>query len=216
MGSIIQNLTSSLDLLQYINPFNENFILNGVINSIGNVLDYLNPFSDHFILNGVLDYLNPFSDNFILNGVLNSISNVISYLNPFDDNFFGYGLIDLFKDLFTSLFIPNESSFQGIYDVFKDKISFVGVIQVYVEEIKVRLDNMNSGDFSNSPKIQFDVVSSYYSGSITIFDCAWIAPYKKYTDLFIAGFCYIGFLWRLYKRLPSIINGSGVFGRRDD
>lgn len=202
--------------MQYINPFNENFILNGVINSIGSVLDYLNPFSDNFILNGVLNYLNPFSDNFILSGVINFLGNIIDYINPFSDNFFGYKLIDLFKNLFTTLFIPNESSFKSIDDVFQEKIGFVGVLKVYVEEIKSKLDSMDNGDFSSSPKIQFDVSSSYYSGTITVFDCAWIAPYKKYTDLFIAGFCYIGFLWRLYKRLPSIISGSGVFGRRDD
>lgn len=66
-------LTTIGDLLSYINPFSENFILKDVISGIGNILSYLNPFSDNFfglkiveLLSDSLKYLfvpenNPFS-----------------------------------------------------------------------------------------------------------------------------------------------------------
>lgn len=35
-------------MLDYINPFSDNFILKNIITSIGNILSYINPFSENF------------------------------------------------------------------------------------------------------------------------------------------------------------------------
>ena len=202
MASIIKNLTSGLDLLKYLNPFDNDFILNGV-------LGFLNPLSDNFMLNGVLSYLNPFSDNFIFLG------NILSFINPFSDNFFGYKIIELFSSLFEKLFIPKEDSFKALQEVFNSKLGFIDVIKNYVAEIQSKLNDMNNGVSKSYPKLQYDVKSSYYNGSIVVFDCGWIAPYKKYTDLFISGFAYLFFIYRLFKRIPAIVSGNVINGKGD-
>lgn len=45
LGDIIKNLG---DVLSYINPFSDNFILKDVLNFLGNILSYLNPFNENF------------------------------------------------------------------------------------------------------------------------------------------------------------------------
>lgn len=231
MASIIKNLTSGLDLLKYLNPFDNDFILNGVLGflnplsdnfMLNGVLSYLNPFSDNFILSGVvnslgsvLDHLNPFSDNFILKGVLDFLGNILNFINPFSDNFFGYKIIELFSSLFEKLFIPKEDSFKALQEVFNSKLGFIDVIKNYVADIQSKLNDMNNGVSKSYPKLQYDVKSSYYNGSIVVFDCGWIAPYKKYTDLFISGFAYLFFIYRLFKRIPAIVSGNVINGKGD-
>lgn len=48
MASIIESLTSGLDFLKYLNPFDENFILKNVLDFLGNILSYINPFDENF------------------------------------------------------------------------------------------------------------------------------------------------------------------------
>lgn len=243
MGSIVTNLTQSLDLLKYINPFDKDFILNGVISSIGIIIDYLNPTSENFILGGLIStfgdvfkYINPASSDFLLNGLIkffnpdtndfifkglfgdvsgifDGLGQVIDWLNPLSENFFVYKLIELLGNLFSKLFIPSEGAFEGFEEVFKEKVGFIDVLGQYIEKLKTNLDGKGAKDL---PKLTVNVDCSYYTGSVTVFDCSWIEPYKKYTDLIICGFAYLGFMWRLYKRIPSIISGTGVFGRSDD
>ena len=45
--------------------------------------------------------------------------------------------------------------------------------------------------------------------NVVVFDLSWYAPYKTYGDLLITGFIYLMFLWRLFIKLPNIINGIG-------
>ena len=243
MGSIVTNLTQSLDLLKYINLFDKDFILNGVISSIGIIIDYLNPTSENFILGGLIStfgdvfkYINPASSDFLLNGLIkffnpdtndfifnglfgdvsgifDGLGQVIDWLNPLSENFFVYKLIELLGNLFSKLFIPSEGAFEGFEEVFKEKVGFIDVLGQYIEKLKTNLDGKGAKDL---PKLTVNVDCSYYTGSVTVFDCSWIEPYKKYTDLIICGFAYLGFMWRLYKRIPSIISGTGVFGRSDD
>ena len=80
-------------LVDYINPFSENFFLKGFFEFIGEALSYINPFNENFILLPLWDY-------FI---------ELISYINPFSENFFVYKLIDLLEELDTpKLALPDE------------------------------------------------------------------------------------------------------------
>lgn len=52
------NIFSAIgDLLSYLNPLSENFILTNIITTIGNILSYLNPFSDNFFGYKIIDLL---------------------------------------------------------------------------------------------------------------------------------------------------------------
>ena len=50
IGQVFSGLFNTVaEILNYINPFSENFILKDIINFLGNLLSYINPFSDNFI-----------------------------------------------------------------------------------------------------------------------------------------------------------------------
>lgn len=137
-------------------------------------------------------------------------------MNPLSPNFFVYKLIELFGDLLKRLFIPSQDSFSAIYNTFHEKLGFVDTIKEYGGEIKTRLLEMNSGKARSYPKLTYNFKSSFYTGTVTIFDCAWFINIKPYTDLIISGFCYLLFFWRLYKRLPAIVSGVVLPERGDD
>lgn len=63
---------------------------------------------------------------------------------------------------------------------------------------------------SKAPKFQLNVNSKYYKGTLTIVDLSWYAPYKEMGDNVICIFAYLGFLWRIFIRLPDIIKGAGA------
>lgn len=49
-----------LGVLDYLNPFSENFILKGVLDFLGNILSYINPFSENFWAYKLIELLGDF------------------------------------------------------------------------------------------------------------------------------------------------------------
>lgn len=139
--------------------------------------------------------------------LFSNLGNILSYINPFSENFFGYKIIDLFSDLFEFLFVPSGDGLEDIYYLVEQKFNFVDSIKIGINALKNSLDNVNS-----VPTYSLDVNSKYYTGDLKILDLSWYAPFKPYGDLVITGFVYIFFLWRLFVKVPSIVNGisSGV------
>lgn len=90
-----------------------------------NVLSYLNPFSENFILKNLLNWLNPTSEDFILKKLWDFLTNIISYLNPFHENFFGRKLVEFIGDLLESLFIPQQDHFGELNNKINIKFGFI-------------------------------------------------------------------------------------------
>lgn len=191
------------NVLDYINPFSEKFILSGVLN-------FLNPTSNSFILKGVigslgnmLDYINPFSENFILKNVINFLGDLVSYINPFSDNFLGKRLIELFSDLFEKLFIPTSNQFEVLKDKFYSKFGFISQIKELVNSLfaipKTRA-------VSTPPKWEI----TYMGTTVNIIDFTAFEQYRGVVHGIIIAVMYIPFLLRLYRRLPGIIGGFHV------
>ena len=221
--NVISTFTSLLD---FLNPFSNNFILSGVLDFLGNILSYLNPFSDSFILNGVLSYLNPFSDNFILSGVLDFLGNILSYLNPFSenfilktiieflinildylnpfsDNFLGKKIVELIKEVLIFIFVPGEDEINNLIGTVTDRFSFIDTIKNNINDLKASLN-----DSSYNTVLSFNVSIPYFHGSVNVIDLRWLSNYKSYTDPIFTGFFYLMFLWRLFIKVPNIIKGS--------
>lgn len=58
IGNFLASIVKGLgDLLDWLNPFSENFILTKIINGIVSILEYLNPFSDKFFGNKIIELL---------------------------------------------------------------------------------------------------------------------------------------------------------------
>ena len=176
------------DLLSYINPFIENFILKDVVKFLGDMLSYINPFSENFILKGVLQFL----------------GDMLSYINPFSENFFGKKLVELIGDLLKLLFVPSEESINNLVDTVKSKFRFVDTIS----NTSKLVEDMFK-DKSTLPKLTLTLNNNkWYSGEITVIDLSWYAPYKSYGDTIISAFIYVFFLWRIFIKLPGIVSGS--------
>lgn len=203
------------DVLNYLNPFSDKFLLSGVIGNLGDVLSYLNPFSDKFLLSGVisnlgsiLDYINPFSDNFILKSVIDFLGNLVSYVNPFSDNFLGKKLVEMFSNLFKELFVPTGNQFEELNNKFDEKFGFVN----QVKELAFKLFSYNpvsySSDDSNSDYPSWDI--TYEGVTVSIIDFSVFDQYRGIVHGIIIGVIYIAWFWRLYRRLPGLIHHTNV------
>ena len=106
------------------------------------------------------------------------------------------------KDLFSSIFIPTENRLLELKNVFEEKFAFIDSIKIAVESI----GNIINNDISIQTSLNYEVDTPIYEGELSI-DFGWFEKFKPYTDLFLTGFIYLGFVWRLYRRLPSIIAG---------
>lgn len=82
----------------------------------------------------------------------------------------------------------------------------------FAEDVKKNVNGMVDviTNTSEAPKFQLNVNSKYYKGTLTIVDLSWYAPYKEMGDNVICIFAYLGFLWRIFIRLPDIIKGAGA------
>lgn len=183
-----------------------------VIKAIVSIVDYLNPFSENFFLKDffefiaeALSYINPFDENFILLPLWDYFVELISYINPFSENFFVYKLIDLLGELLKFLFVPSEDSINNLVDSVKSHFRFVDTIKNTITVINDMFENTEA-----LPKITITLKDNkWYSGQITVMDLSWYSPYKQFGDLIISAFIYVFFLWRIFINLPNIISGTG-------
>ena len=154
----------------------------------------------------LLTYINPFSENFILRDIIAGVKFIADILNPLSENWFVQkmilSLISALSDLFNFLFVPQVDSYTQLTNVFNEKLGFVDSIKIYIESIQ----NLIFNNIDSSVSITYDVDTDVYEGSLAI-DFSWFAKFKPYTDVFLTGFVYLFFVWRLFARLPSIING---------
>lgn len=108
-----------------------------------NVLSYLNPFSENFLLKDLLNWLNPASDEFILKQLWEFLTNIVSYLNPFHENFLGYKIVELIGNLLSDLFVPEENIFGNLQENIRNKFYFTTQIQQIFESL---LNDFDYGD----------------------------------------------------------------------
>ena len=92
---------------------------------IVNVLDWLNPVSDNFILKKlinlitiILDYLNPFSENFFGKKLVELIGDLLKYLFIPSDDYFSSN----FENIKTNF--SNRLSYQSYIDLFEQTKDF--------------------------------------------------------------------------------------------
>lgn len=99
----------------------------------------------------------------------------------------------------------SAESINSSVDSIKSKFGFV-------DNIKTNVDDMVSviTDDTNIPKFDINVNSKYYNGKVIVIDFSWYADYRNYGDTVICMFCYLGFLWNIFIRLPDIISGAGA------
>lgn len=82
----------------------------------------------------------------------------------------------------------------------------------FIDNVKANVNDMVSiiTDNTKVPKFELNVNSKWYSGTVTVVDFSWYDNYRDFGDSVICIFCYLGFLWNIFKRLPDIIQGAGA------
>ena len=188
-----------LNIIDYLNPFSENFILKGVLNFLGNILSYINPFSENFILKDVLSffcelliYLNPFSVNFILKTLFEWIGNFFTSL----------------WDFFIRLFVPEDDYFSNKINDMKNKISQKIPYQDYVdmfetvkqvesgEDISINLNGYKIGNMNfNIPKF---------------INFSWVSKYKNTWYAWVRGFVFVFLIIYNINQVIKLLRGYNV------
>lgn len=108
------------------------------------------------------------------------------------------------------VFVPSEDAVDMTLNNFNDKFGFI-------DDMKTNIENMQSVIFGIQPspilKIPIMKPNSKYNyglGDYIIIDVSWYAPYKKYGDTLILAFLWLAFIWRMFIKLPGIINGTSA------
>lgn len=132
-----------------------------------------------------------------------NLGNWLSYINPFSENFFGYKLIEMLQEALVYLFTPSDANIEELQSTINSKFGFIESIRIAVNNIQDMLENIENG----TSEFTIDIDSEVYEGEVVLFDLAWYAPFKSYGDLVFTGFAYVLFVWRIWKAIPSILNG---------
>lgn len=189
-------------VINYLNPLSEKFFLKDFFTFIGNALSYINPFDENFIFkeffSNFFSWFNPFSDNFILKKLWTLLGNIISYINPFDDNFLGKKIIELLGNLLNSLFVPTNNPFNDLSNKFNEKFAFIEQIKTFVNSF---LGNSNYGD--KTPAFEM----TWHGVTFALIDFSLFLQYRNWLHGIILAIAWVIFIFKTYKKLPSIIGG---------
>lgn len=118
-------------------------------------------------------------------------------------------LPDLIAQAFAKLFAPDAAFLTEISNTFTNKFAFLPTLK------QVGSDLFGMTPDSEPPVIwiHLDKAEGKYSygGKVKALDMSWYQRYKADMDKFISGFLWLGFLWLLFKRAASIIQGGEMY-----
>ena len=119
---------------------------------------------------------------------------------------------DLILEGIRAIFVPSEDFVTTKVEALRERFSWIEPILGYGEFIKTQLVDpeppvlyIHLGDAEGKLN---------YGGTVKFLDMTWYARYKSQGDAIISGFLWALFAWRMYVKLPGIINGvSGDVGQ---
>lgn len=133
-----------------------------------------------------------------------------NYQISVDNDFTGLGdiIIGAIQTVFTFLFIPDEAlataKIGAIKEYFKFKDDIVDAVGLFIDNLK---------GITPSPYLKIPIGYStskynYGTGDYFIVDASWYGQYKDFGDKIILAIAWALFLWRVFIKLPGIINGT--------
>ena len=104
-----------------------------------------------------------------------------------------------------SIFVPSEDFLTEKVQDLRSRFNWIEPILGYGDFIKAQLVNPE-------PPVLYvhlgNAEGSYnYGGTVKFLDLTWYERYKSQGDAIISGFLWALFAWRMYVKLPGIING---------
>lgn len=116
---------------------------------------------------------------------------------------------EMLEKLFNYLFVPRDGFLDEKIESLIAQFPFVEQVLEIAESIKAFVRGIVGG---RPPVVTINLGSatnkySYGGGTIKVLDMSWYAPYKPSADLIISSLMWLCFAWRVFHRVPSIING---------
>lgn len=111
------------------------------------------------------------------------------------------------------LFVPEKDYMTDKVEVIKSKFGIVESIEETINEFNKFMTRVLAGI---PPRIEINLAAAEggidYGTTAYALDMAWYARYKPMVDTVLSSMMWAFFAWRVFKRLPNIINGvsSGV------
>ena len=208
--NLLKTVLNPVELItKFLNPLSDEFIFTKLFTTIGNLYGLFDDNNENFIfsdlfknISSMVSWLNPLSKDFFL-------KNLFNVLNPLSENFFVYKLIELLRELFIDvlnfLFVPSEERLTAISNTISSKFDFIDSIKFAINSLKDIIEGTG-----NVPGITLTLEATEYTDEMTlkVIDFSWYEKYKTYGDVILTGFIYAAFIWRIYIKLSSIIQGS--------
>ena len=190
-------------------------MFSGLFEGVATLVDYLNPFSENFFLIGLFDflgealsYINPFDENFILNDVFTFLSDIVSFINPFSENFFVYKLIELLGDLIQWLFVPDDEYFSSNIDDLKSDLSTKIPYEDYIDMFG-DIENVEGGNTSNI-NLNGYIVAGKQFGLNNFINFNWILQYKDTWYSWARGIVFILLIIYNINQIMKLFRGYSV------
>lgn len=117
-------------------------------------------------------------------------------------------LTDSIVDGIANIFAPDAALMQEISDTFTSKFGFVTTLH------DLGSDLLSISADSEPPVVYIHLEDAEgnidYGGTVKALDMTWYSRYKADADKVLSGFLWLGFVWMLFKRVPSIIKGTSM------
>lgn len=149
-------------------------------------------------------------------GLFQLLERIVYYSNPLHlvkrmNDTFWKGFEIVFGDLFEKLMVPDVDVIGKRFNELMEEFQWAELIFGFADKL-FNLFSASAG--AAPPSIRVDLSNTEgsfsYGRSVVTIDFAWYARYKPYVDTIVASMIWVGFLWRLYKRLPEIIHGGAM------
>lgn len=119
-------------------------------------------------------------------------------------------LLTALGSLLETLFIPDTVALEATLNEFGGKFPWIPKLFGYTKNIRGTLQSSTVPpavyvDFRNSENSNYHPI-----GKVKVLDVSWYAQYKPNFDLYMSGFLWLFFIWKVLKNLPNIISGGGM------
>lgn len=149
-------------------------------------------------------------------GLFQLLERIAYYMNPlhlakFLNETFWKGFEIVFGNLFEKLLVPDADVIGDRLNELMEEFQWAELVFGFSDKL---FNLFSSSAGAAPPSIKVDLSNTEgsfsYGRSVVTIDFAWYARYKPYVDTIVASMIWVGFLWRLYKRLPEIIHGGAM------
>ena len=142
--------------------------------------------------------------DYVIRGIKNLTDGIVSSVENL-----GTTIVNGIKDIF----VPSE-------DFLSDKVDSIRSRFVLADSISdtagVIIDFFNTVAQGEPPKIEIHLNTAeggiYFGDVAYALDMTWYERYKPSVDLVLSSMMWVFFVWRVFTRLPNIINGVGSDG----